>query len=134
MRSIQPDVFVVGDDGHATLIGGHCASSGHVHFPLQDCCPYTGATDVARVELPSTGTVWGWTAVTNAPPGYDGPVPYGFGVVELDGVGLRVVTRLEESDPSQLAFGDHVELVAAVVATDADGTEIATWSFKQVTP
>ncbi len=129
MQSIQPDVFEVHADGRCVLVGGYCASSGLHHFPFQDCCPYSGALDVERRDLPTTATLWGWTAVTAAPPGYEGPVPYGFGVVELDDVGLRVITRLTESDPSALAFGDHMTLVAAEVAPG-----VATWAFAKDTP
>ena len=132
VRSLQPDIYVVRADGSAALIGGFSPTSGRYHFPLQDCCPYTGATDVARTELSSTGTLWGFTAVTAAPPGYDGPVPYGFGVVELDREALRVITRLTEADPARLVFGQPMELVTDVVGADDDGTELVVWAFAPV--
>lgn len=97
-------------DGGA-LVGGYSPSSGHHHFPLAARCPYSGADDVERVLLPTTGRLWLWTAVTAAPPGYDGPVPYGVGVVVLDGVDLRVVGRLTEPDPSMLHEGQAMRLV-----------------------
>jgi uncharacterized OB-fold protein len=103
-------LYVAGDD--VRLIGGYSPTSGHHHFPVAPVCPYTGADDVEEVTLPSTGVLWAWTAVTTAPPGYDGPVPYGFGVVELDGIGLRVVGRLTESDPSALRDGQPMRVVA----------------------
>ena len=59
---------------------------------------------VERVVLSREGTVWAWTAVTAAPPGYEGEVPYGFGIVELTKERLRIVTRLRESDPDRLSF------------------------------
>jgi uncharacterized OB-fold protein len=129
VRSVHSDVFVVRDDGSAALIGGYSPSSGRHHFPLQDCCPYTGATDVTRAELSSRGTLWGFTAVTARPPGYDGPVPYGFGVVELTAEALRLITRLTVADPSQLEFGQPMELVTDVVGSDDDGTDIVVWAF-----
>ncbi len=133
-RSLQPHVYEVRDDGTSVLIGGFSPSSGRYHFPLQDCCPYTGATDVSRAELSGTGSLWGFTAVTAAPPGYDGPVPYGFGVVELTRESLRVITRLTESDPARLDFGQPMQLVPDVVGTDDDGAELAVWAFAPVTP
>jgi uncharacterized OB-fold protein len=78
---------------------------------LGPVCPYTGADDVEPAELPTTGRLWAWTAVTAAPPGYEGPVPYGFGVVELDGIGLRLVTRLTEPDPAALHEGQAMQFV-----------------------
>ena len=98
--------------GGIALVGGWSPSAGHHHFPLAELCPYTGADDIERVLLPTTGRLWLWTSVTTAPPGYDGPVPYGFGVVELDGIDLRVVGRLTEADPSALSEGQAMRLVA----------------------
>ena len=72
----------------------------------------------------ATGTLWAWTAVTAAPPGYEGPVPYGFGVVELTEERLRIITRLRESDPAQLTFGQPMTLVADELP---DG--VITWAF-----
>ena len=56
------------------------------------------------MELSRQGTLWAWTAVTAPPPGYQGEVPFGIGVVELP-EGVRVITRLTESDPGALAEG-----------------------------
>jgi uncharacterized protein len=123
-RPIQDGLFELGDGGAIALIGGFSPTSGQFHFPLLETCPYSGATDVERVVLTSTGTLWAWTAVTNAPPGYTGPVPYGFGVVELTHERLRIITRLRESDPTQLEFGQPMTLVADELP---DG--VVTWAF-----
>ena len=112
MTAIVEGLFHVDDDGTISLVGGFSPSSGKYHFPLLDTCPYSGATDVERVLLSRDATLWAWTAVTAAPPGYTGPVPYGFGVVELVAEQLRIITRLRESDPAQLTFGQPMTLVA----------------------
>src|SRR5437868_4449676 len=111
-RAITAGLFELHDDGTITLVGGYSPSSGKYHFPLLESCPYTGATDVEPVELSRNGTLWLWTAVTAAPPGYAGPVPFGFGVVELARQRLRVITRLTEPDPAALTFGQAMRLVA----------------------
>lgn len=68
--------------------------------------------------------------MTSAPPGYRGPVPFGFGVVELPNDGIRIITRVTVSDPSQLHHGQPVELVADVVHTDeASGALVVSWAF-----
>jgi len=114
----------VGADGRAALVGGYSATSGLYHFPLAPVCPYTGADDVERIALSNTGTLWLWTAVTAAPPGYEGPVPYGFGIVELDGQALRVVGRLTVSDPATLQLGQAMHVVTE------DLPEVGTvWAF-----
>jgi uncharacterized OB-fold protein len=111
------------DNGQLVLQGGRSPSSGAYHFPISDVCPYTGADDVEPVDLPTSGRLWLWTAVTSSPPGYAGPVPYGFGIVELDGVGLRVVGRLMEPDPARLVAGQPMR----VVVDEFEG--VTTWAF-----
>ena len=111
-----------GDD--VRLVGGYSPTSGHHHFPLSPVCPYTGADDVERVTLPTTGTLWAWTAVTTPPPGYEGSIPYGFGVVELDEIGLRVVGRLTETDPGALRDGQSMRVIAERINDD-----LTVWAF-----
>jgi uncharacterized OB-fold protein len=124
VTAIHDGLFEVDDDGAVALIGGYSATSGQFHFPLLDTCPYSGATDVERVLLSRDATLWAWTAVTAAPPGYEGTVPYGFGVVELVRERLRVITRLREADPARLSFGQLMTLV-----TDDLPEGKVTWAF-----
>jgi uncharacterized OB-fold protein len=121
---IHEGLFEIAADGSIALIGGYSPTSTKFHFPLLDTCPYSGATDVERVALSGAATLWAWTAVTAAPPGYTGPVPYGFGVVELVREQLRVITRLRERDPGKLAFGQPMTLVA-----DELPGGVVTWAF-----
>jgi uncharacterized OB-fold protein len=123
-HAIADGLFELEDDGTITLIGGYSPASGRYHFPLLDTCPYSGANDVERVRLSRDANLWAWTAVTAAPPGYDGPVPYGFGIVELIAERLRIVTRLREADPAALTFGQQLTLVA-----DELPGEVVTWAF-----
>jgi len=129
-RAIHDGLFQMAADGSLDLIGGYSPTSGKFHFPLLDTCPYSGATDVQRVMLSRDATLWAWTAVTAAPPGYTGAVPYGFGVVELVAEKLRIITRLRESDPSQLTFGQPMTLVADELPGGPDETDgVVTWAF-----
>jgi len=70
-----------------------------------------------------------FTVVANRPPGYRGPLPYGFGVVELDGVDLQVITRLTQSDLARLRPGLPVTLVIEPLFTDDEGTAVASYAF-----
>jgi uncharacterized OB-fold protein len=109
------------------LLGARCRACGHHHFPRLDQCPYCGSPEVEPVELSDHGTLWGWTEVVSAPPGYPGEVPFGFGVVELP-EGLRVVTRLA-SPVAGYRFGQPMRLrLATLRATDA-GEPVVTWEF-----
>jgi len=130
-RAIADGLFELHDDGTITLVGGYSPTSGRYHFPRLPACPYTGAADVETVELSRDATLWSWTAVTAAPPGYAGPVPFGFGVVELTHERLRVITRLTEPDPAQLTFGQPMHLVADRLPGD-DG-DVVTWAFEATT-
>jgi uncharacterized OB-fold protein len=124
VRAIHDGLFELHDDGSIDLVGGYSPTSGRYHFPQLDTCPYSGATDVERVLLSRDATLWAWTAVTAAPPGYTGAVPYGFGIVELTREALRVITRLREPDPAQLTYGQPMRLVA-----DELGDGVVTWAF-----
>ena len=127
-RPLTEGMFRERADGSIVLVGGYSPASGRTHFPRLAACPYSGADDVEEVELPTDGTLWGWTAVTARPPGYDGELPFGFGVVELTD-GLRVITRLTVADPRALTFGQPMHLVAETLQTDEDGTEVVTYAF-----
>lgn len=108
----------------AGLIGGECAACRQRHFPRADTCPWCGTPDVSEVTLSTEGRLWAWTAVNTPPPGYEGAVPYGFGVVELDHDNLQVVTRLVEADPSALQAGTALRFT--VVPLDGETT---TWAY-----
>jgi uncharacterized protein len=123
-RPVVDDVFTVDPP---RLLGARCAACGECHFPRLDQCPYCGAEDVRPVELADHGTLWGWTAVTAAPPGYLGTVPYGFGVVALP-EGVRVITRLALPDDTW-EFGQTMHLRVVELGPDAEGTPVLTWEF-----
>jgi uncharacterized OB-fold protein len=76
------------------------------------------------------GTLRLFTAVSARPPGYRGPLPFGFGVVELNGTGLQVITRLTEADPRKLAVGQPVTLVIEQLCSDDDGTPVLSYAFR----
>ena len=99
---VRDGLFTDGDP--PALLGTRCAACGSVHFPRADACTYCATEDPEPIELSRRGTLWAWTAVTAPPPGYHGEVPFGVGVVELP-EGVRIITRLTESDPGALAAG-----------------------------
>ena len=115
-------LFEVEGDG-LVLLGGYSRESGLYHFPLAAVCPYTGADDVEPARLGGPGRLWLWTAVTTAPPGYEGPVPYGFGVVTLEQSDLDVVGRLTTAEVPLLYEGLPMRLVP-----DRFG-DVTTWAF-----
>jgi uncharacterized protein len=123
--AVRDGLFVLGDV--PALIGGRCRKCDEVCFPMHEICPYCSHETVESVELSRSGTLWTWTAVNAAPPGYEGPVPYGFGVVELP-EGVRIVTRLTEPDPTNLEPGQPMELVLVPLNGEND-PKILTYAF-----
>lgn len=127
-RPVAEGLFEVGDDGAVRLLAGRCTACAAPQFPRPVACARCGGA-VEPLGVDGAGaSLWAWTSVQSPPPGYRGPVPYGFGVVELP-VGLRVVTRLTEPDPARLSFGQPMRLVTDVVDRDDDGTDVVTWAF-----
>jgi uncharacterized OB-fold protein len=118
------------EDG--ALLGSKCTNCGNVLFPRVDSCTYCAAEDPAPVELSRRGTLWSWTAVTAPPPGYEGEVPFGIGIVELP-EGVRVITRLTESDPSALHAGQPMECRVVRLHADAEGNDVVTYAFAPAT-
>ena len=110
------------------LIVGRCADCHQPHFPASDFCPYCGADEVGRDTMGATGTLYLHTIVNTAPPGYSGPVPYGFGLVDLPG-GLRVVSRLEAPDLALLHSGMALRLSVAPLFEDADANPVSSWCY-----
>ena len=119
------------DGNPPALLGSRCTVCGRTHFPRADTCPYCASPDPEPVELSPRGTLWAWTAVTAPPPGYRGKVPFGFGVVELP-EGVRVITRLTESDPAALSEGQTMELRVVPMHTDDEGNDVVTYAFAAV--
>ncbi len=108
------------------LCGSRCPVCGRAAFPRHDVCPSCGAAGCEPVRLGPRGRLWAWTTVTSRPPGYGGPVPYGFGVVELDD-GLRVVTRLAlPLDDARFGRPMHLRIVEV---RGEDGEAFTTWEF-----
>ena len=123
---VRAGLFVEGPP--PALVAGRCRGCANHHFPRQPVCPYCSAETVDEVHLRGPGRLWVHTAVTAAPPGYDGEVPYGFGVVELP-EGLRVVGRLTEAEPARLRPGQPMVLAVVPLRVADDGREVLTYAF-----
>ncbi len=128
MQPVREGLFRACDDGTARLLGGRCGECQRVHFPRGETCPYCSAEDCSDAELGPRGTLWLYTSVLRAPPGYRGDVPFGFGIVELE-QGARVISRLTEADPARLRRGQSMRLVVDRLHNDEDGNPVSTYAF-----
>ena len=119
------------------LIASRCRQCGEVAFPSQDSCPACGAGAAEEILLSRRGTLWTWTIQRFPPtvPPYIGNadresyVPFGVGYVELT-EGIRVESRLTESDPAKLEIGMEMELVLEKFIEDDQGNERMTFAFR----
>ncbi len=126
-RPITPGLFTTTDDG-PRLIGARCAACARLQFPATSSCPYCGRDGCREELLGPHATLFLFTTIASRPPGYRGPLPYGFGVVEL-AEGLRVVTRLAEASSAAWRVGLPMRLVVAPLDDDDDGTPVLSYAF-----
>ncbi len=112
----------------ARLLGGRCPGCARFNFPAQAICPYCGGDGCEIVPLSVQGVLRWCTTVLNRPPGYEGRVPFGFGVVELC-EGIRIISRISEPDRPP---GTPVRLVLEPLFTDAEGRDVVTYAFEAV--
>ncbi len=119
------------------LIAGKCKDCGEITFPRQDACPSCTGRNAEEVLLSTRGVLWTFTIQRFPPPAppYIGNadretfVPFGVGYVELP-EGIRVETRLTESDPEKLRIGMEMELVIGEFVEDEDGNGLMTFAFQ----
>ena len=119
------------------LLGSRCEVCGETTFPAQKGCPSCTSQQCEEIPLSSRGILWTWTIQHfPPPPPYLGDPknfsPFGVGYVEL-AEGVRVESRLTESDPRLLSIGMEMELTLEPFGTDDQGREIVTFAFKPVT-
>jgi uncharacterized OB-fold protein len=101
------------------LLGGKCPQCGTLQFPRRSTCPSCQSTDVAETKLSEIGTIFTFTIVHVRPPGYEGELPYAFGLVDLP-EGLRVTSTLTAGDLESLAIGEEVRFELITLGTDGD--------------
>jgi uncharacterized OB-fold protein len=122
-----PDLYTV-TSGEVHLLAGECTPCGTLVFPAAGVCPECQAEPTRRRELASRGTIYSFTVVRARPPDYAGPVPYGFGLVELPEA-IRVATVLLAEDLDTLHIGCDV---AACTFDDGGEPPMQSYAFRPV--
>jgi uncharacterized protein len=112
------------------LIGSKCKKCGEVTFPKQPWCANCGG-ECEELLLSSGGKLYSFSNVNNpVPEGYKGPIPYGVGSVEVDGV--RIMCNITEPDPAKLKIDMDMELVVGSLFVDDDGNDVIGFQFRPV--
>jgi uncharacterized protein len=97
-----------------------CARCDRCHWPPRIVCPACLSGNLEWVELPRCGRIHAFTIQeTGVPPGF--PRPLIFAVVDING--LRIFTRLVDTDPAFVRRGLQVELHPSLVTPDPQGEE-----------
>ncbi len=90
-----------------------CPRDGHLAWPPRVVCPSCHQGELEWVDLPETGHLYAFSAVLGgAPLGMESEVPFAVGLVDLDGVPLRLFGRIVGRPWSELRVGDSVAVEA----------------------
>lgn len=88
-----------------------CKNDGELLWPPRTACPRCHTEEVEWVDLPERGRIYAFSAVLGgAPLGMESDVPFAVGLVDLDGVPLRLFGRIEGRAWTELRIGQSVRL------------------------
>jgi len=86
-----------------------CRRDGTLAWPPRVVCPSCHTAELDWVDLPESGRLYAFSAVLGgAPLGMEADVPFAVGLVDLDGVPLRLFGRIVGRPWNELSVGDHV--------------------------
>jgi len=88
-----------------------CPNDGVLHWPPRVACPTCHREDLEWVDLPERGRIYAFSAVLGgAPLGLEDEVPFAVGLVDLDGVPLRLFGRIDGKPWTDLTIGGRVSV------------------------
>jgi uncharacterized protein len=88
-----------------------CAKDQELFWPPRTACPKCHTEELEWVDLPETGRIYAFSAVLGgAPLGMESQVPFAVGLVDLDGVPLRLFGRIEGKPWTELHIGGRVSV------------------------
>jgi uncharacterized protein len=95
-----------------------CTGCGRLDWPPRAFCPECASDAFEWVDLPSDGTVHGFTVQeTGVPAGFTGPLV--FAIVKVGG--LRIFAPILTREPAALVVGARVRFAPVRVADDPKG-------------
>jgi uncharacterized protein len=88
-----------------------CRQDRALLWPPRTACPTCHREELDWVDLPERGRIYAFSAVLGgAPLGMESDVPFAVGLVDLDGVALRLFGRIEGRPWTELHVGDPVRV------------------------
>jgi uncharacterized OB-fold protein len=96
-------------EGHLSTT--RCPADDLLHWPPRVACPRCHTEELEWVDLPDRGALYAFSAVlVGAPLGMEEDVPFAVGLVDLEGVPLRLFGRVEGKPWTALRIGDTVRV------------------------
>ena len=86
-----------------------CPRDSSISWPPRTVCPKCHRGELEWIDLPKHGTLYAFSAVlVGAPMGMEADVPFAVGLVDLDGVPMRLFGRIVGKPWQELAIGTPV--------------------------
>lgn len=96
-------------EGHLSTT--RCPKDDLLHWPPRTACPRCHAEELEWTDLPDHGHLYAFSAVlVGAPLGMEEDLPFAVGLVDLDGVPLRLFGRIEGKPWGELRVGEPVRV------------------------
>ena len=118
-------------DERPQLIGSRCSVCGEVFCPKRLICAHCYEQDVGEIFLSGKGELYTYTVVRAPVLGYQGPIPFIVGEIELP-EGLIIQSILTGCEPEGLEIGMAMEITLGKLEEDEAGNEIVTYMFRPV--
>jgi hypothetical protein len=123
MVKLSPDMT------RGVLMGSQCNECGTHFFGAPRFCIRCTSDDLKTVELSKEGKLYTYTVVRQAPPGWQGSVPYILGSVVLP-EGPHVTSEIIDCLEEKVKIDMPLEIVFRVGGKTADGTEIVVFKWR----
>jgi len=117
------------DMTQGVLLGSQCTECRQVFFGAPTFCIRCTSSSLKPVELSKEGKLFTFTVVHQAPPGWQGQVPYVLGSVQLP-EGPRITSEIIDCPPEKVKIGMPLELTFRVGGKMQDGTEIVVFKWR----
>ena len=107
--------FLVALRDEAKILASHCKNCDRVYVPPRLFCPQCHKKMSDYVEAGPGGTLETYSVINfsfiDPFTGIERPIPYGYGIIKLDGCNNLLPHFLDISDHEKLAIGQRVEAV-----------------------
>jgi uncharacterized OB-fold protein len=114
------------------LVGEVCPHCDHKIFPPRDLCPDCGEVARDTFQFNGHGEVYSFTAVQQAPAGFEENAPYTVALIQLD-EGPLVTAQLTDIGDQPVEIGMPVEMVTRKLRSEGDrGMLIYGYKFRPV--